>query len=103
MSRVRRSRLRTGMRLRQQVRTRRRCRTTCSQLSLRALVQRTALLVELNEARENVGGVDVTGLGADVGCCLFADLRKFRQKSALGISGRHAITNGMVRRFYRAN
>jgi hypothetical protein len=45
---------------------------------LRALVQRTALLVELNEARENVGGVDVTGLGADVGCCLFAELRKFR-------------------------
>jgi len=34
--------------------------------------------VELNEARENVGGADVAGLGADIGQCLFAELRSFR-------------------------
>jgi hypothetical protein len=34
---------------------------------LRALVQDTPHLVELNEARENVGGADVASLGADIG------------------------------------
>jgi len=34
---------------------------------LRALVQDKPHLVELNEARENVGGADVAGLGADIG------------------------------------
>ncbi len=32
----------------------------------------------VREARENVGGVDVTGRGADIGQCLFAELPKFR-------------------------